>query len=435
MRRQRRNEPFFAPSRLRAKSYFGTNSPPRRFAPMLTEHHDLRSGPVPWDDTHDLVSDPMPTTPVDIAIIGAGVMGGMLAERLSAAGKSVALLDRRTPGSGSTSASTALVLWEMDVPLSHLARRIGEEAAVVRWRRVAETVARLGQRIDGEALDAERIPRLSLYLDGDLLDEAGLRDEAALRRRHGLPSDFLTGGAVAERFDIAARPALVSGDSFEVEPVKLTRALLARARANGATVTFPCDVTALSHHPDSVTLTTDQGELTAAQVILAGGYERAPLFLPPAFSLHSSYAVATAPGIAPLWRENAMIWEASESYLYARADADGRIIAGGGDEEFGDAAARDRLIPEKAAEIAAGLSDLTGTEIAVRDRWAAMFGSSPDGLPAIGRARPGERVWLASGFGGNGVSFAALAAELLTAELTGRVDPDLALFDPYRFGA
>lgn len=49
------------------------------------------------------------------------------------------------------------------------------------------------------------------------------------------------------------------------------------------------------------------------------------------------------------------------------------------------------------------------------------------------RARPGERVWLASGFGGNGVSFAALGAELLTAELAGVPDPDLALFDPYRF--
>ena len=403
---------------------------------MLTEHHDLRSGPTPWEDGHGLTSDALPSTPVDVAIIGAGVMGAMLAERLSAAGKSVALIDRRIPASGSTSASTALVLWEMDVPLTHLARTIGEETAVARWRRVAATVARLGERIDAEDLDAERIQRVSLYLDGDLLDEAGLRAEADLRRKHDLPSTFLTGDAVADRFGIAARPGLVSTDSFEVEPVRLTHALLDRARANGATLTFPCNVTALSHG-DAVTLTTEQGELRARDVILAGGYERAPLFLPPAFTLHSSYAIATEPGTAPLWRDaagiGAMIWEASESYLYARADADGRVIAGGGDEDFADAAARDRLIPEKAAEIAGGLSALVGAEIKPRERWAAMFGSSPDGLPAIGRARPGEHVWLASGFGGNGVSFAALAAELLTAELTGAPDPDLALFDPYRF--
>lgn len=401
---------------------------------MLTEHHDLRSGPTPWETAGEIAADPLPITPVNVAIIGAGIMGAMLAERLTAAGKSVALIDRRTPASGSTSASTALVLWEMDVPLTHLARTIGEAAAVARWRRVADTVERLGKRIDGEALNAERIPRVSLYLDGDLLDEAGLRAEAALRRKHGLPSTFLDADTVAERFGIAARPGLVSTDSFEVEPVKLTRALLDQARAKGATISFPCNASALTHADDHVVVATDHGDLRARDVIVAGGYERAPLLLPSAFTLHSSYAIATDPGTAPLWRENAMIWEASESYLYARADADGRVIAGGGDEDFADAAARDRLIPEKAAEIAGGLSALVDAEIQPRERWAAMFGSSPDGLPAIGRARPGEHVWLASGFGGNGVSFAALAAELLTAELAGAPDSDLALFDPYRFG-
>ena len=400
---------------------------------MLTEHHDLRSGPTPWESGCDIPPDPLPTGPVDVAIIGAGIMGAMLAERLTATGMSVALVDRRTPACGSTAASTALVLWEMDVPLTQLSHTIGEAAAVARWRRVAATVARLGTRIDSEDLDAERIPRVSLYLDGDLLDEAGLQAESALRRRHGLPSSFLSAQAVAERFGIAARPSLVSTDSFEVEPVKLTRALLRQARAHGATISFPCDATALDHDNDRVRITTDMGELRARDVILAGGYERAPLLLPPAFGLHSSYAIATAPGVAPLWRENAMIWEASESYLYARADAEGRVIAGGGDEAFADAAARDRLIPEKTAQIAHGLSALVGAEIHPRDRWAAMFGSSPDGLPAIGRARPGAHVWLASGFGGNGVSFAALAAELVASELTGTPDDDLPLFDPYRF--
>lgn len=401
----------------------------------LTESHDLRSGATPWDDSWTPPSpDPLPDRPVDVAIVGAGVMGAMLAEQLSAAGKSVALIDRRPPASGSTAASTALVLWEADVPLSHLAARIGAQAAVARWRRVAAAVARLADRIDAERLcDGDRIDRASLYLDGDLLDEPGLRNEADLRRGHGLPSEFLPAAAVAERFGIAARPALVSGDSFEVDPVGLTLDLLARARANGATVAFPCDVRALTHD-GAVVVMTDQGDLCARDVILAGGYERAPLFLPPAFSLHTSFAIATAPGVAPLWRENAMIWEASERYLYARADADGRIIAGGGDEDYADPAARDRAIPAKAAAIAGDLSRLTGHEIEPRERWAALFGASPDGLPAIGRARPGEHVWLASGFGGNGVTFAALAAELLTAELAGTPDPDLALFDPYRFG-
>lgn len=401
---------------------------------MLTESHDLRTGLTPWEDEpFPLVSQPLPGGRVDVAIVGGGVMGAMLAERLSAAGKSVAVVDRRPPADGSTAASTALVLWEMDVPLTHLARTIGEDAAVARWRRVAVTVARLAEWIDAEGIDCARRDRVSLYLDGDLLDGPGLEAEAVLRARHGLPSRFLSPDAVAERFGIAARPGIVSDNSFEAHPVRLTIDLLRRGQARGVTLTFPCDALAVQHDPDGVTVTTDIGELRADQLILAGGYERAPIFLPPEFALRASFAIATDPGLAPLWRENAMIWEASESYLYARADAEGRVIAGGGDADVIDAPARDRLLPEKAAEIEAGLRRLVGREVAPTHRWAALFGSSPDGLPAIGRARPGERVWLASGFGGNGITFAALAAELLTAELTGAADPDLALFDPYRF--
>ena len=92
------------------------------------------------------------------------------------------------------------------------------------------------------------------------------------------------------------------------------------------------------------------------------------------------------------------------------------------------------MIPEKTGSIAADLSTLLATSIAPRERWAAVFGHSPDGLPAIGRAKNGDRIWIASGFGGNGITFAALAAELLTAEFIGTPDPDLACFDPYRFG-
>jgi glycine/D-amino acid oxidase-like deaminating enzyme len=159
------------------------------------------------------------------------------------------------------------------------------------------------------------------------------------------------------------------------------------------------------------------------------------MFLPPAFALRSSYAIASEPGVAPLWNEDAMIWEASGTYLYARRDADGRVIAGGGDESLVDTRARDRLIPEKAEEIARRLSALVGRPIRPHERWAAMFGSSPDGLPAIGPAANAERLWLASGFGGNGISFAAVAAELIGNALAGRPDPDMACFDPYRFPA
>ena len=112
---------------------------------------------------------------------------------------------------------------------------------------------------------------------------------------------------------------------------------------------------------------------------------------------------------------------------------DGELIAGGEDEDGNRAATRDRMIPDKTGRLEAQLSAMTGTPCAATHRWAADFGSSPDGLPAIGKARNADHVWLAAGFGGNGITFAALGAELIAAALTGAPDPDADCFDPYRF--
>ncbi len=73
-------------------------------------------------------------------------------------------------------------------------------------------------------------------------------------------------------------------------------------------------------------------------------------------------------------------------------------------------------------------------EIGFEYAWSATFGNSPDGLPAIGKAAFYKNVWLAAGFGGNGIAFSALAAELLSAAIAGQPDADADCFDPYRFG-
>lgn len=403
----------------------------------LTENRTLRGGRSNWiaDGDNPVVSDPLPDGRVDVAIVGAGIMGAMLAERLSSGGLSVHLFDRRPPAHGSTAVSTALVMWAADVPLIHLGERLGNAEAARRWRRVFAAVNRLVERIDRLAITCGRIDRPELYLAGTLLDEAELQAEGKARMAAGLPSRFLDADSVFNRFGIATRPALLSAGCYELDPVALTLGLLREARCYGARISFAVDIERLESRPDCVGLYSSDGQaIVADRVILASGYERPTWFLPPAFKVGSSYAIASPPGLAPQWRDNAMIWEASSPYVYARATADGRVIAGGEDESFDDAQQRDALIGEKAGTLQAKLAALTGqNEIAVDCAWAAAFGSSPDGLPAIGRAANQERVWLASGFGGNGVTFAALAAELIAAEFAGESDPDADAFNPYRF--
>ena len=78
-------------------------------------------------------------------VIGAGITGAMVADALAQAGFGVIVVDRRGPAKGSTAASTALVQYEIDQPLTRLSRQIGPRDAVRAWRRTRLAVDALAR--------------------------------------------------------------------------------------------------------------------------------------------------------------------------------------------------------------------------------------------------------------------------------------------------
>ena len=137
----------------------------------LTARLDLRGGRPCWNtsDADAGASDAVADGVHDVAIVGAGIMGAMLAERLTRQGLSVAILDRRAPSHGATSASTALVMWGADTPLTHLAEQIGWAPSVRRWRSVKAAVESLSADLKALRIDCGWRERPELYLAGDLL--------------------------------------------------------------------------------------------------------------------------------------------------------------------------------------------------------------------------------------------------------------------------
>jgi glycine/D-amino acid oxidase-like deaminating enzyme len=115
---------------------------------MATQNRDLRTGQSYWQ------SRPMPRVPftslrgdieTDVLVVGAGVSGALVAEALSAVHR-VVVVDRRGPVRGSTPASTALVEYEIDTPLTLLAGKIGRPKAERAWRRSFLAPARSPRR-------------------------------------------------------------------------------------------------------------------------------------------------------------------------------------------------------------------------------------------------------------------------------------------------
>ena len=61
-------------------------------------------------------------------------------------------------------------------------------------------------------------------------------------------------------------------------------------------------------------------------------------------------------------------------------------------------------------------------------KWAGAFASTKDGLPYIGRFTGRPRTWFALGYGGNGITFSLIAAQLISSAIHGEKTQDLDLF-------
>jgi glycine/D-amino acid oxidase-like deaminating enzyme len=60
--------------------------------------------------------------------------------------------------------------------------------------------------------------------------------------------------------------------------------------------------------------------------------------------------------------------------------------------------------------------------------WAGTFGESENGLPSIGAVPDMPNCYAVLGYGGNGITFGAIAAQIIANRLCGKPDPDEPLF-------
>ena len=362
--------------------------------------------------------------------MGAGITGASIADALTAAGVKVAVVDKRGLARGSTMASTALVLYESDTPLITLTRKIGKEKAVRAWRRARLAVESLAVRL-GELGLADIARRDSLYLAGNVLGRKQLQREHEARQASGLPSRFLNRKALHDRYGIARAAALMGYGNLVIDPRKSTLALLNAAAANGARVFAPVEMTNVTPNRGSVTVTAADGRrIQCGQLVFATGYEL-PDGVPRRYhKINSTWAIATVPQERRrLWPGECCVWEASDPYLYIRTTSDGRVICGGGDEGISDEEKRDALLSRKTEMLRRKLQRLLPKlDTTVEFAWTGAFGETKTGLPIIGLLPHMPHCWIALGYGGNGTTYAAIAAAVIAGAIAGRPDADADLY-------
>jgi glycine/D-amino acid oxidase-like deaminating enzyme len=349
------------------------------------------------------------------------------------AGKALRILvvDRRQPVRGSTIASTAMIQHEIDVPLHVLAKMVGEKKAQRVWQRSARAVEELISLVRDLELKCAFERKHTLFLSGEEYGARALQMEVDARAKAGIKAELLDSFTLRERYGLHRHAAINSAISASADPAQLTAALLRNAKVHGIEIAAGIEIKDVRNTDEEVVVSTSEGKMiTAKHVVFCTGYEFLESIANKSQKLISTWALASRPRLKrPEWLDRYLIWEGSDPYLYFRTTPDGRVIVGGEDED-GDGAYKDSSkVTKKAKILVEKLGDLTGISIGRPDfTWSAAFGVTPNGLPMIGNLPGMKNVFVTMGFGGNGITFSKIAADLISSEILGHRDADWDLF-------
>ncbi|MEO6034335.1 MAG: FAD-dependent oxidoreductase [Verrucomicrobiota bacterium] len=367
----------------------------------------------------------------DALVIGGGITGALIGFHLAEAGIKTVLIDRRDIGTGSTSASTALLQYEVDVPLRELVKRMPPRDAIRSYQLCREAIDKIGHLTHKLKIDCQFAKRPSLFLAKTKKEIPEFFTEFQLRRQNGFQLEYLEEKAIKKLFPFSRPAALFSQDGGEVDPHQLTHGLISAAQRRGMKVFDRTQGKKFEVNRSGVRVTTDRGcRISARRVVFATGFESMNYVRGEAGHLKCTFALISEPlAKFPDWHRRALIWESGSPYLYLRTTTENRIIVGGEDEEFVNPEKRDSLIQQKAGTIARKFSKLfPDVKLDVAYSWAGTFGETKDGLAYIGKNRGMPHAYFALGYGGNGITYSIIAAEIIRDAILDRRNPDARLF-------
>lgn len=375
------------------------------------------------------------TETVDVAIVGAGVIGLALARRLGRLGMSVLLVERGPqPGREASWAAAGMLAPSAEA-------QPGEEALVALGQRAVERYRDWVAQLQAETgLDVDHAQGASLIVAVDRDDAALLRHTMVLQQRLGLAVEWLTPSR-ARDLEPGLGPrimgAIESPLDHRVDNRKLVAALSASLGAL-AGVELRCGVEAAlwieCEHCLGLTLGAEQRVRAGTTVVCAGvgspGLGGLPdAVRPPVRPVKGqALCVAFEDGIT-------LAHTVRTPRVYMVPRRDGRLVIGATSEEKGF----DRRLTagglytllEAAYEVFPGVAELP-----LLETWSGLRPASRDNLPLIGpTALPG--LWLSTGHYRNGILLAEVSAALVSGLLAGDDDGlglDPAPFLPARFG-
>lgn len=395
---------------------------------------DLKSG-LPWwlikdglmKDYHILQKN----IETELVIIGSGITGALVAHFLCEAGVKCIVVDKRMSSTGSTAASTSQLQYELDLFLHELSDLIGIENAVKSYSLCLKSIDTLKKIISKLKLDCSFEMKPSLHLASKKQDTKRLKLEYEMRKKYNFPIEFLDKKTLKKQFGINRDSAIYTESSAQVDAYMLCRLLLQyHVENSGLEVYSYTEITKVEHKKNGIRLLTDRGhEINAKKMVCSPGYESEFFLKEKVMKLNSTYVFVSKPVLKKLWPETCMIWETARPYLYIRTTADNRVMVGGEDEVFLDPESRDKKMVQKNNILLRKFRKLfPEIDLEIDFHWCGVFGETKDCLPFIGVHPEHSNTYFALGYGGNGITFSVIAAEIIRDLYTGKASGNEKIF-------
>lgn len=365
-------------------------------------------------------------TTVDVAVVGAGIAGLSAAWEAAESGRSVAVVEADRIAAGVSGHTTAKLSAQHGLVYDRLRRTRGAEGARLYARSQQEAVERVAALSATLGIDCELERAPSYTYSVDDASVPALRAEARAAREAGLDAEYV------EETDLpfAVAGAVRVGGQAQFHPRAYLLGLAAALVRRGGRIYERSRVVRLTEGAPCRVATGSGATLTARDVVVATHYpvfDRALLFarLSPRRELVVAAPIeaASAPGgmyltedgdkrsvrTAPLPDGKRLLIVTGENFTPGTGDAGERFLRL-------DAWMRKRFPVEDTAY-----------------RWAAQDNDPSDTVALAGPLHAGARhTYVATGFGGWGMSGGVMAGRLIAGLLDGRPPAWAELYDPRR---
>ncbi len=370
----------------------------------------------------------------EILVIGGGITGSLIAHRCVKDGYHTTVVDRREIGHGSTSATTSMLQYEIDVPLFKLIEKIGEKGAVQSYWACYHAIDALKKLVQEIKSNCGFDKKESLFFAARKKDIAWLKVEFEARKTHKFPVEWLEPEEIKKRYQLnKTYGGIISKQGGSVDAFKLAHDLLAFNQKKGLRVFDKTNVKKVNYKRNGVSVLTEYGNtIKAKKLIYCNGFESTEIIKEKFVNLLSTYAIVSEQECGTSNLNETLCWNTATPYMYMRTTDDNRLLIGGGDEDFLDEKKRDKLLTAKTHMLEKYLKKiLPDVNFHTDFAWAGTFGETEDGLPYIGSHPDFPGTYFVLGFGGNGITFSVVGMDIISDLFKHKKNP---LAKYFRFG-